>query len=95
MTVYLLHFNEPLGDTSKAHGTAQHYLGYTDDLQARLETHRRGNGAAIMAAVSRAGIGWQLVRTWEGGGRDLERQLKARKKARCLCPLCRESEKRR
>ena len=89
MTVYLLHFDAPLGDPSKAHGMAQHYIGYTDDLETRLEAHRRGNGAAIMAAVSRAGIGWQLVRTWEGG-RDLERQLKRRKKARCLCPLCNE-----
>ena len=89
MTVYLLHFDAPLGDPSKAHGAAQHYIGYTDDLEARLEAHRRGNGAAIMAAVSRAGIGWHLARTWEGG-RDLERQLKRRKNARFLCPLCRE-----
>lgn len=87
MTVYLLHFEQPLGDVGNPHGQAQHYIGFTDDLDARLEAHRKGNGAAIMAAVSRAGIGWTLARTW-AGGRDLERQLKRRKKARCLCPLC-------
>ena len=88
MTVYLIHFEQPLGDARNPHGQAQHYIGFTDDLDARLEAHRKGNGAAIMAAVSRAGIGWTLARTW-AGGRDLEKQLKRRKKARCLCPVCR------
>ena len=87
MTVYLLHFERPLGDVSNPHGQAQHYIGFTDDLDARLDAHRKGNGAAIMAAVSRAGIGWTLAQTC-AGGRDLEKQLKRRKKARCLCPLC-------
>lgn len=86
-TVYLIHFDAPLGNTSNPRGQARHYIGYTDDLPARIETHRRGNGAAIMAAVRRAGIGWEVVRTW-AGGRDLERRLKRRKKARCLCPIC-------
>ncbi len=88
MTVYLIHFDAPLGDPANPRGQAQHYIGFTDDIAARLDAHRRGLGAALMAAVSRMGIGWQVVLTWEGG-RDLERKLKRRKKARRLCPVCR------
>jgi hypothetical protein len=88
-TVYLIHFDQPLGDLSNPRGQARHYLGYTDDLQARLEAHRRGNGSAIMAAVTRAGITWQLARTWDGD-RGLERQLKARHNSPQLCPICQE-----
>jgi putative endonuclease len=53
-TIYLLHFDQPLGNLSNPRGQARHYLGYTEDLQARLEAHESGNGAAIMAAVARA-----------------------------------------
>jgi hypothetical protein len=87
-TVYLIHFEQPIGDLSNPRGQAQHYLGFTDDLEARLEAHRSGNGSAIMAAVSERGIGWQLVRTWEGG-RELERRLKRRHASPGLCPICR------
>ncbi len=87
MTVYLIHFDMPLGDPANQRGQAQHYIGFTDDLPARIDTHRRGNGAAIMAAVGRAEIGWYVVRVWTGG-RDLERKLKCQKNARRLCPIC-------
>ena len=82
-TVYLIHFDAPLGNTSNPRGQAQHYIGYTDNLAERIETHRHGNGAAIMAAVRRAGIGWEVVRTW-AGGRDLERQTKQLQICSCL-----------
>lgn len=88
MTVYLIHFDRPLGDPNNPRGTASHYIGYTDNLERRLKEHAEGRGAAIMRAVWLAGIPWHVVRTWEGG-RDLERKLKRRKKARCLCPICR------
>lgn len=87
-TVYLIHFSEPIGDLDNPRGQAQHYLGYTEDLEARLEAHRTGNGSAIMAAVARRGIGWRVVRTWEGG-RALERRLKDRHNSPKLCPICR------
>ncbi len=80
MTVYLIHFEQPLGDARNPHGQAQHYIGFTDDLDARLDAHRKGNGSKIMAAVSRAGIGWTLARTW-AGGRDLERHKAAQESA--------------
>ena len=85
--VYLIHFDVPLGDLCNPRGRAQHYIGYTENLEQRLEQHRNGNGSAIMAAVSEAGIGWRVVRTWEGG-RDLERRLKRRKNSPKLCPIC-------
>jgi len=86
-TVYLLHFARPLGDLSNPRGQAQHYLGYADDLEARLEAHRKGNGSLIMRAVKEAGISWELVRTWKGG-RSLERQLKRQHNSPRFCPIC-------
>jgi putative endonuclease len=87
MTVYLLHFSQPIGDLSNPRGQAQHYLDYTDNLAERLERHRAGNGARIMEVVEERGIGWELVRTWEGG-RDVEWKLKRRHNSRKLCPIC-------
>lgn len=88
--VYLIHLERPLGDLSNPRGQAQHYLGFAHDLDARLMAHRNGQGARLLAAANAVGIAWDVVQTWEGG-RDLERRLKRRKKARCLCPVCRLS----
>jgi len=86
-TVYLIHFNRPIGDLRNRRGMAQHYLGWTRDLTQRLDAHRSGNGSAIMAAVARAGVGWELARTWEGS-RGLERKLKRQHNGPRLCPIC-------
>ena len=91
--VYLIHFDKPLGDLSNPRGLAQHYLGFTDDLDARMEAHASGNGARIMEVVSKAGISWQLVRTWDGN-RDVERKLKDQHNAPRLCPVCRSGRQR-
>jgi predicted GIY-YIG superfamily endonuclease len=86
-TVYLIHFDRPIGDLDNPRGQARHYLGYTEDLEARLKAHRSGNGSAIMAAVARAGVSWRLARTW-AGERTLERRLKRRHNSPQLCPIC-------
>lgn len=91
-TVYLIHFDHPIGDLSNPLGQAQHYLGYTDNLKARLNCHRNGNGSRIMAYLAQHGIGWTLARTWKGG-RDLELRLKRRKNSPKLCPICKEQSK--
>lgn len=78
--VYLIHFNE-------AFKHARHYIGFTDDLDARLEDHRNGHGARLMAVIRAAGVTWRCVRTWPGD-RKLERKLKNRKDAPRLCPVC-------
>lgn len=81
--IYLLHFDRPL-----AH--AQHYLGFTDDLETRLRLHANPNGSShhrLMQVIHEQGIGFVLARAWTGD-RDAERGLKRRKEGRRLCPIC-------
>jgi len=91
--VYLIHFHRRIGNHTNPRGQAQHYLGYASRLWDRMTEHEVGNGAAIMAYLAQQGIGWSLVRTWDGG-RKLERKLKNRKNASHLCPICRKARKR-
>jgi hypothetical protein len=81
-TVYLLHFAEPFGH-------ARHYLGWagSGNLGARLAHHQAGSGANLLRHVAKAGISWELVRTW-AGDRYLERRLKNRGGHARLCPNC-------
>lgn len=79
-TVYLLHFTE-------RYRHAQHYTGWTVDLDARLATHRSGDGARLLEVIAGAGIDWQLARTWPGG-RNRERALKRQGGASRRCPIC-------
>jgi predicted GIY-YIG superfamily endonuclease len=79
--VYLLHFSAP-------YCHAQHYMGTTDDLDARLVLHMTGRGARLVEVIVNAGLSFTLARTWKGG-RRLERQLKRRHEAPRLCPICR------
>jgi hypothetical protein len=97
-TVYLLHFNRPIGNPDNPKGQARHYLGWTSDLPARVASHTSGvtpmpgcgTVARIVAHVQREGIGFRLARTWVGN-RALERQLKNRRNAPRLCPFCKET----
>jgi predicted GIY-YIG superfamily endonuclease len=79
--IYLLHFDRPL-----VH--ARHYVGWTTDLEARLDEHGGSNGSALMRAVKDAGIGWTLARTWTGD-RDHERRIKRAGGKTRICPVCR------
>lgn len=83
--VYLLHFSRPI---SEAH-SCQHYLGWCLDINARLAMHRAGKGARLTQVAVERGIGFEVVRTWEGS-RELERHLKNSKRGPRLCPLCRQ-----
>lgn len=82
-TVYLIHFDEPI-----AH--AQHYMGWTSDLEQRLDAHSNGTGSKLMAEVRRRGIPWSVTRTWEGVDRHFERKLKNHKSGPRFCPRCKE-----
>lgn len=84
-TVYLIHFDEPFHH-------ARHYLGFCEDgnLAARYERHQAGRGSKLLRAVAAAGIGFEVVRTWEGVDRNFERALKNQRNAPRLCPRCRE-----
>lgn len=84
--VYLLHFERKL-----AH--SQHYLGWSNDVAARVYKHAKGNGARLPAVFREQGIGFVLARVWEGGDRTLERRLKRQRNAPKLCPVCRGARK--
>jgi hypothetical protein len=78
---YLLHFERP--------SSTRGYLGFAEDPERQLDLPRSGRDARLVEVVVAAGIGFQLVRTWEGD-RTLERVLKNRHNAPArLCPLCR------
>ena len=84
--IYLLHFDQPIGDPTNPRGFASHYTGWTLDLPARLVDHAAGRGARLMQVVGELGIGWQLARIWTGT-RTRERSLKQRGATR-RCPVC-------
>jgi len=80
----------------RAHKHARHYIGYSDWFDHRIDLHRKGQGAKLIANGFNAhGIGWEVVKTWEEGvsfeygqGYEFEKKLKARKDAAALCPRC-------
>jgi hypothetical protein len=84
--IYLLHFDQPIGDLANPRGFASHYTGWTLDLPARLIDHAAGRGARLLQVVGELGIGWQLARIWTGT-RSRERSLKQRGATR-RCPVC-------
>ena len=88
-TIYLLHFDQPYGPGGGANGrgTAAHYTGWTDNLEARLAAHTKGQGARLLAVAREHGIGWTLARTWTGT-RARERALKNQGGASRRCPAC-------
>jgi hypothetical protein len=70
-TVYLIHLKEPFKH-------ARHYLGWSEDVEARFREHVCGRGSPLLAAARAAGIEFEIVRTWPGD-RGLEAQLKGRR----------------
>ena len=86
-TIYLIHFEKPIGNLSHPLSSAQHYMGWCSDLDKRLDRHRSGQGSSIMRYVEQSGVGWNVVRTWQGT-RDDERALKNQKNAKRFCPVC-------
>lgn len=81
--VYLIHIHPAI-----AH--AKHYLGYCADarLDTRLTEHETGRGARLTQVAHEKGRELILTRVWKGKGRRFERNLKNRKNAPMLCPLC-------
>lgn len=80
--IYLICFDEVFS------GHCRHYMGSTTDLPSRLFDHSQGNGSRLMRAVTEAGIGWRVVRTWRGG-RVEEARMKRHGHLDRLCPDCR------
>lgn len=91
-TVYLLHFDKP-------YRHAKHYVGYTalETLEQRLQRHRDGRGARLLAVCAEQGIDFRPVRTWSFGSaeaaRKKERSLKTSGGASRYCPTCKEEKR--
>jgi len=83
--VYLIHFDKP-------YKHAQHYIGFTNNLDARVDRHKKKNGSKLLKAVENAGIGFKVVKTWEGG-QKFRTAIKKQKNASRFCPICRQKRK--
>jgi predicted GIY-YIG superfamily endonuclease len=83
--IYLLHFE-------RSYRHARHYLGWTENLEQRLEAHRSGRGSPLVAAAVADGIEFQLAATWSGD-RHRERKFHRYKNSGArLCPICRAEQ---
>jgi len=88
---YLVCFSEPYtARTGQQKKQARHYLGWTVNLDKRIQLHRANQGARLLAVINAAGIGWAVVRIWDNGSRALELKLKSRHRHADLCPVCQE-----
>lgn len=86
-TLYLLCFDQVIGNVANTRAMAKHYLGFCTDLDRRLKQHAAGTGQPITAAAVEKGIGWQVF--YRPGTPALERYLKGSyKQANRLCPRC-------
>jgi hypothetical protein len=83
--IYLLHFE-------RSYKHARHYLGWTENLERRLEAPRSGRGSPLVAAAVADGIEFQLAAT-SAGDRHKERKLHRYKNSGArLCPFCRAEQ---
>lgn len=92
--LYLLCFDEPLGDPSRPRMSARHYLGWCNagGLEERLRMHAAGRGAAITRRASERGIGWIVA--WQSTGtRFNERRMKRNGNFARRCARCKEKTK--
>jgi predicted GIY-YIG superfamily endonuclease len=80
-SVYLVHF-------ARAHHGAWHYLGFSTNIPERVKAHRGGRGAPLLAAVTKRGIPWRVVRIWRKTDGFFEQQLKRKFALKELCPSC-------
>ena len=75
MAVYILSFSNTIGNKDNPRGQANFYVGYAENVQARLEEHRAQRGASITAAAVQQGMTLTVVAVFEGD-RSLERRIK-------------------
>lgn len=78
--IYLICFDKKLHH-------AKHYIGWTENIDNRLDNHKNGNGACILKALNKKNIDYKIVKIWKGT-RYHERKMKLWKNSKILCPLC-------
>lgn len=81
-TLYIVHLSRKIADH------AQHYMGSTENLQARLKDHMAGRGSAMLAWARAEGISFALTYA-AAGSRNDERYIKDNRKLAELCSICR------
>jgi predicted GIY-YIG superfamily endonuclease len=84
--VYLFHFNAPLGNLANRRAQAQHYLGFSDDYEARIAKQLAGKGAKIVAAALKQGLIFEIYH-WPAP-LATEKLIKRTKKTALYCPAC-------
>jgi len=85
-TVYLFHFNAPLGNLANPRAQARHYLGFSDDFDARIKKQLAGKGAKLVAAALKQGLIFELYH-WPAC-LAVEKLVKKTKKTSLYCPAC-------
>jgi len=80
-SVYLVHLKR------KVNG-AQHYMGFSTDVPARLKVHRAGHGSPLLRTAAARGVSFRVVREWRRKNGEFEKELKRRYARRDLCPVC-------
>lgn len=81
--VYLLHFDRPFGH-------ARHYIGSTESLEDRFESHVTGAGSTLVKHAVNAGVNVTLAQVWKGVPLTEEYRLKNRGGAGRWCPICKQ-----
>jgi len=84
--VYLFHFHQPLGNPANRRAQASHYVGFAEDLEARLAAQLAGRGAKIVQAAIARGIGFDIYH-WPAC-LAVEKLIKRRKETAVFCPTC-------
>lgn len=84
--VYLFHFNAPLGNRANPRAQASHYIGFAEDLDARLAKQLAGRGAKIVAAALKQGLVFEIYH-WPAC-LATEKLIKKTKKTALYCPAC-------
>lgn len=85
-TVYLFHFNSPLGNLANRRAQAQHYCGFAQDLDARIAKQLAGRGAKLVAAALKQGLIFELYH-WPAP-LATEKLVKRAKNTARYCPAC-------
>lgn len=91
MMIYLIHFERPLSH-------AQHYLGSSTRVLARLAEHAAGNGARITEVLWELGEEWVLAAAFELKPnsrktlREIESLAKVRHCSPVYCPICQKGK---
>lgn len=85
-TVYLFHFERPLGNVANVRAQARHYVGFAEDFERRMAVQLAGKGAKLVAAAMQQGIPYELHH-WPAC-LAVEKLIKRTKKTALYCPTC-------